>query len=348
MRNWNQCSSSTANSELRAKVQAHLDDLTKPQGSLGRLEELAMQYCLCRGDCSAKIDKMELYTFAGDHGVVDEGVAPFPKEVTRQMVLNMAAGGAAIASMCRTAGIQYRVVDMGVDADFAPDPAIIPSKIGRGTRSFLHGPAMDPAQAEAAIEAGFEIARRSRADLLGIGEMGIGNTSSASALYGLMLTLTAEETVGVGTGATGAVLERKRQVIKESLALHRKGWDGTAFNALCRVGGFEIAGMAGFLLGAASRRVPVVVDGFIATAAAMVAGAMAPNLRDYLYFAHASAEKFHLDYLEKAGVVPILQLGMRLGEGTGAALAMQIIHQAMNCYNTMATFSSAGVSGKGE
>lgn len=334
------------NPDLSQKIQLHLDDLTKPQGSLGRLEEFAMKYCLCRGKADAKINKMKLFTFAGDHGITAEGVAPFPKEVTRQMVLNMCAGGAAVSVLCKNGGIDYSVVDMGVDADFDNHPVLIQSKIGRGTASFKKESAMTTGQCLKAIEAGIQIAQKDDTDLVGIGEMGIGNTSPASALYSLLLDISPDTTVGAGTGATGDLLTHKKKVIAEAVQFHRKEWDKTAFDALQRVGGYEIAGMTGFIIGSALKNIPVVVDGFIASAAAFVAIKIAPSIQDYLFFAHSSAESFHNSFLISMNVKPVLSLEMRLGEGTGSALAMHIINQAVNCYHQMATFSSAGVSEK--
>jgi nicotinate-nucleotide--dimethylbenzimidazole phosphoribosyltransferase len=332
------------NTALSDQIQAHLDFLTKPKGSLGRLEDLVLQYCLCRRSASAKIKSAAVYTFAGDHGITEEGVAPYPKEVTPQMVLNMASGGAAVSVMARNAGIRDYVVDMGVDADFPDSPKLIRRKVAPGTRNFRKGPAMTGQECTQALSAGFDLSIESGCDLLGVGEMGIGNTTSASALYSLLLQLEPEHTVGAGTGASGEVLRRKTRVIQEAVAMHRADWDKTPFDALCRVGGLEIAGMAGFIMGAAANGVPVAVDGFIASAAAAVAMAMTPNLKEYLIFSHQSSERFHSGYLELIGVKPLLDLGMRLGEGTGAVLAMQILMQAMNCYGQMATFASAGVS----
>lgn len=334
----------TADAALTREIQDRLDDLTKPQGSLGRLEEFVMQYCLCRADAAANISKMSLFTFAGDHGITNEGVAPFPKDVTYQMVLNMCTGGAAVSVMCKNAGINYQVVDMGVDADFESHPLLIQSKVARGTTSFRNNHAMTSDQCSEAIKKGIELALKSNYDLAGIGEMGIGNSSPASALYSLLLDIDPELTVGAGTGATGKLLEKKRKVIRESVQFHRATWDKTPFDALQRLGGFEIAAMTGFCLGSAMKRVPVVVDGFIASSAALVALKLAPDVKDYLFFAHSSAEPFHKGFLSMFGIHPILCLDMRLGEGTGSVLAMQIISQAMNCYHQMATFSSAKVS----
>ena len=337
---------STANDDLQNEVVVHLNDLTKPRGSLGRLEEFALQYCLCRGRADAAIRNMQLYTFAGDHGITEEKITPYPSEVTPQMVLNMAHGGAAVSVMCARAGIEYAVVDIGVNADFEKIPGLIIKKVGRGTRNFKIEPAMTSDECEKAIKAGFDLGAGSEADLIGTGDMGIGNTSSASALYSILLDADAAETVGPGTGSTGDLLEKKKAVIAEGVARHKKEWDGSPFDALRRLGGFEIAGMTGLVFGCASKRIPVVIDGFIASAAALVALRMNPAVKDYLFFSHVSAETFHKSFVENEGIKPILSLGMRLGEGTGAVLAMQIIAQAMECYNKMATFSSANVSGK--
>lgn len=335
-----------SNAELEKKAIEHLNDLTKPQGSLGRLEEFALQYCLGRGTADASIKQMRLYTFAGDHGITEEKITPYPSEVTSQMVLNMAHGGAAVSVMCAKAGIEYAVVDIGVKGDFSDMPGLILKKVGRGTKNFKVEPAMTIEECEQAMKVGFELGADVQADIMGTGDMGIGNTSSASALYSLLLDVDATETVGPGTGSTGGLLEKKKAVISEGVSKHKKEWDGSPFDALRRVGGFEIAGMIGLIFGCASKRIPVVIDGFIASAAALVAMRMSPAVKDYLFFSHVSAETFHKSYVEKEGIKPILSLGMRLGEGTGAVLAMQIIIQAMECYNKMATFSSAKVSKK--
>lgn len=337
---------SVKNEVLSNQIQMKLDNLTKPVGSLGRLEGLAHQFCLCRKRADAMIQKAAIFTFAGDHGVTDEGVAPFPKSVTAQMVLNMVHGGAAVSVMSRNAGIMDYVVDMGVDFDFPDHHKLIKRKYSKGTKSFLKGPAMTPEECLKALADGFDLGYEANYDLLGVGEMGIGNTSSASALFSLLLNLEPDSTVGLGTGAPPELLKQKTKVIRESVEMHRIGWDKTPFDALCRVGGFEIAGIVGFLMGAAASSKPIVVDGFIASAAAAVATQMTPNLKDYLFFSHRSAERFHAGYLEVIGMVPILDLGMRLGEGTGSVLAMQIIIQAMNCYHQMATFKSAGIAEK--
>jgi nicotinate-nucleotide--dimethylbenzimidazole phosphoribosyltransferase len=258
----------------------------------------------------------------------------------------MAQGGAAISVMSKKAGIRCSVVDMGVKGVFQELPGLLIRKVAPGTKNFLKGPAMRAEECMKAMDTGFQLAKESGCDLLGIGEMGIGNTSSASAIYSLLLDVDPEESVGMGTGSVGALLERKKQVVREAVSFHRKEWNGSPLEALQRVGGFEIAGMTGMIFGGACHGIPVVVDGFVSSAAALVAIRMDPEVKSYLFFAHASAEKYHGTFLTKQGINPLLSLNMRLGEGTGAVLAMQIIAQAMECYNHMATFQSAGVSDK--
>ena len=332
--------------QLEKKIMDRLNNLTKPIGSLGRLEEIALQYCLCKRSVGATLSRMKIFTFAGDHGITEEQVTPYPSEVTYQMVLNMAEGGAAISVMSKRAGIECAVVDMGVKGEFRQHPGLVIRKVAQGTKNFLREPAMSEEECMEAVEAGFDLARESECDLLGIGEMGIGNTSSASALYSLLLGVDPEESVGMGTGSVGALLERKKEVVREAVSFHKKGWTGSPLEALQRVGGFEIAGMTGMIIGGAGHRIPVVVDGFVASAAALVALRLDPELRSYLFFAHASAERYHDTFLRREGIRPLLSLDMRLGEGTGAVLAMQIIAQALECYHHMATFESAGVSEK--
>jgi nicotinate-nucleotide--dimethylbenzimidazole phosphoribosyltransferase len=333
---------------LKQEIVNRLNNLTKPVGSLGRLEEFALRYCLCRGKVEAEISRMKIFTFAGDHGITEEKITPYPSEVTYQMVLNMINGGAAISVMCKKAGIDCAVVDMGVKGTFHEQSGLLIRKIGSGTKNFLKEPAMSEEECMKALHAGYDLATESGCDLLGVGEMGIGNTSSASALYSLILDVDPLETVGMGTGSVGVLLEKKKQVIREAVLLYKKAVRGAPLEALRRVGGFEIAGMTGMILGAAKTRIPTVVDGFVASAAALVAMRVEPETKDYLFFAHASAEQYHETFLKGEGIRPVLSLDMRLGEGTGSVLAMQIIAQAMECYNRMATFQSAGVSDKAE
>jgi nicotinate-nucleotide--dimethylbenzimidazole phosphoribosyltransferase len=332
------------NKKLEGKIQFHLDDLTKPKGSLGRLEDIAMQYLLCRGSETARIRKPQLFIVAGDHGITEQKITPFPQEVTMQMIANMLQGGAAVSVMSKNAGIWYSVIDAGVAAELPDHPQLIKQKIAPGTADFSCGAAMSHEQCEKALTKGIDLAVKSGTDILGIGEMGIGNTASASALYSLLLDIDTSETVGAGTGALGALLEHKKSIVGKAVRMHRAQWDNTPFDALRRCGGFEVATMTGLILGAASQHIPVVVDGFIAGASALVALYLVPTVRQYLFFSHISAEKFHRDFLRKEGLQPILDLGMRLGEGTGAVLAMQIIMQALNCYHEMATFNSASIS----
>ncbi|NLG16782.1 MAG: nicotinate-nucleotide--dimethylbenzimidazole phosphoribosyltransferase [Fibrobacter sp.] len=337
---------SVENPSLLKDVRERLDNLTKPLGSLGRLEELTETFCLARGTPDARIKRKELFVFAGDHGITEERVAPYPREVTVQMVNNMLSGGAAVTVMCKNAGIDYRIVDMGVEGFFDPHPLLISHSSGKGTANFRRGAAMTAEECGRALEAGFELGYGTAADICAVGEMGIGNTSSASALYSLLLDIDPRTTVGRGTGASDELLEEKRRIIAESVMFHRSQWDKTPFDALKRVGGFEIAGMAGFITGCAAKGVPVVVDGFISTASALCARRMRPEVAGYLIFGHASDEKYHKSALSEMNARPVLDLSMRLGEGTGAVLAINIIEQALNCYHQMATFTSAGVSNR--
>ncbi len=340
------CITPVVNPDLEEAIWARLDNLTKPPRSLGYLEDLVVRYCLCRGSEDADLKEKELFVFAGDHGITEQKVTPYPKEVTPQMVLNMVAGGAAITVMCKTAGVKYSVVDTGVDYDFTASPGLFQANIRKGTRDFSRESAMTTDECARALQLGVELSSKSSADIFAIGEMGIGNTSSASALIALLIGLDGAEAVGMGTGAQGKLLEHKTEVIGKAVRMHREQTDGTPLDMLCRVGGLEIAAMAGSIIGAASTRRPVVVDGFIATSAALAATRLAPNCRDYLIFGHVSSERFHRSVLEQLGARPLLDLGMRLGEGTGAVLALQIVEQAMHCYHYMATFASAGVSNK--
>jgi nicotinate-nucleotide--dimethylbenzimidazole phosphoribosyltransferase len=333
---------------LEREIVNRLNNLTKPVGSLGRLEEFVLRYCLCRANVDAEISRMKIFTFAGDHGITEEKITPYPSEVTYQMVLNMVKGGAAISVMCKKAGVDCAVVDMGVQGTFQEHPGLLIKKIALGTKNFLKEPAMSEEECTKALHAGHDLATKSGCDLLGIGEMGIGNTSSASALYSLILDVDPVETVGMGTGSVGVLFEKKKQVVREAVSLYKKAVSGSPLEALRRVGGFEIAGMTGMILGAAKSRIPTVVDGFVASAAALVAMRVEPETRDYLFFAHASTEQYHETFLKNEGIRPVLSLDMRLGEGTGSVLAMQIIAQAMECYHRMATFQSAGVSDKKE
>ena len=333
---------------LRPAIQAHLDDLTKPQGSLGKLELFAMQYCLAAGTDRPVFGKKHIFCFAGDHGVADEGVSAFPKAVTPQMVRNILGGGAAISALCRHGGIGLTVVDMGVDDPLENAPGLCRRKIARGTANIARGPAMTVEQAEHALEAGIDLALEAAGKgvtLLGTGDMGIANTTPSAALFCALLSLEPEIVAGRGTGVSDEGLRRKIGVIARALEVNRSRLTDP-LAVLAALGGFEIAGICGLILGGAASRIPVVVDGFISSAAALVACRLCPSARDYLFFSHLSQEKGHTVFLDQFGATPILSLDMRLGEGTGAALAMSIVEASIRVYNEMATFSSAGVATK--
>jgi nicotinate-nucleotide--dimethylbenzimidazole phosphoribosyltransferase len=329
---------------------ARLNTLTKPLGSLGRLEDFVRQYAAVRHDPGAKFGGGALMVFVSDHGIADAAVSAYPKAVTVEMLRNIAGGGAAISVLSRSFGYQLFVTDVGVERDTSssPLPGVRYRRVGAGTRNFLEGPAMSLEQASRALEIGIETTHEAAADgatLVGIGEMGIANSTSAATLLATLTGLTPRQLVGRGTGVDNAGLERKVGVVEAALRLHQESFnDGV--RALAAVGGFEIAAMAGACLAAAALKLPLVIDGFIATAAAAAAQKIRPGLSAYMFFGHRSAEGGHSLALEILGAQPILDLGMRLGEGTGAALAMKTIEGALALFNQMATFSSAGVSGK--
>jgi len=337
-----------ADQSLTASIQAHLDDLTKPQGSLGRLEEIAMRYALATATVKPKPGKCRIYCFAGDHGVADEGVSAFPKEVTPQMVFNMLAGGAAINVFARHAGAELKVVDMGVDYDFANAPNLLHHKVARGTANIATGPAMTKAQTIQALEVGIALATQAAGEgisLLGTGEMGIANTTPATALFAAYLGLKPATITGRGTGVDDTRLQHKINVIEKAIAFNKASLTDP-LSILATLGGFEIAGIAGLVLGGAANRIPVVVDGFISTAGALAAIKLQPAAADYVFFSHLSEEAGHRVVMKALDIKPILELNMRLGEGTGGALAMTIIQASLKMLNEMATFSSAHVSGK--
>jgi nicotinate-nucleotide--dimethylbenzimidazole phosphoribosyltransferase len=328
-----------ASPALRQKIQARLDNLTKPPGSLGRLEDLALRYGMARGTADLRLDSKRMFVFCADHGIAAEGVSAYPADVTAQMVRNFVRGGAAINVLCRRYGIETTIVDMGVSGP--AEPGALDRKIAAGTRSWLREPAMTEEQGVRSIEAGIELAPD--ADVLGVGEMGIGNTTTAAALLCAFSGIEPALAVGRGTGVTDAALRRKADVVRQGLALHKPD-PRDPIGVLAAIGGFEIGGMCGFLLSAAARRVPIVVDGFIAGAAVLVAQALAPQIRDYLFFAHQSAESGHARMLDFLGAAPLLSLGMRLGEGTGAALGIGLLETSVRLYREMATFAEAAVS----
>ena len=327
-------------------AQKHLDNLTKPPGSLGRLEEFARRLVAITEDARPILDKKVIFTFAGDHGIVDEGVSAYPKEVTPQMVFNIVAGGAAINVLSRHAGSDVVVVDIGVDHDFGTMEGLVNRKVMRGTRNFAKGPAMTREQAVKCIECGIELAEsyaQKGYKIVGTGEMGIGNTTPSSAIVAVLTGSPVPEVTGRGTGISDDALSRKARVIEEAIRLNNPD-PKDAIDVLSKVGGTEIGGIAGLVLGAASRRIPVVVDGFISTAGALIAHSIQPSVKDYMFAAHQSVERGHRMALQAMGLTPILDLGMRLGEGTGAALAMLLIEGGLKIYEEMATFAEAGVT----
>jgi nicotinate-nucleotide--dimethylbenzimidazole phosphoribosyltransferase len=331
-------------------AQARLDTLTKPRGSLGLLEEIVCRYAAIRGDTDARRGVGVLAVFVADHGIADEGVSAYPKSVTLEMLRNIANGGAAISTLARHLGYPLVIVDVGVAIDTSSNAlsGVRYHRIGAGTASFIRGPAMSVEQGRAALEVGIEVARAEAAagaTLIGLGEMGIGNTTAATAVLASLTGIAAAQLVGHGTGLDDLGLRHKLEVIEAGLRLHRAA-AGDAIATLAAFGGFEIAAMAGACLGAAAARVPVVIDGFIASAAAVAAERLYPGLRRHLFFGHRSAERGHAAVLEKIDARPILDLGVRLGEGVGAALAMKLIESALVMFHEMATFASAGISGK--
>lgn len=332
------------------KAEARQLELTKPPGSLGRLEEVANRCAAIFGGLSFTLSKPRIVLFAGDHGVCAEGVSPFPQEVTAQMVLNFLGGGAAINCLARAGGIDLKVVDVGVAAALPDVPGLVRKNVAAGTRNFCQGPALTVEEARRAVEAGIEMADEAAADgcdLLGFGEMGIGNTTAASALAAALTGLAPAVVVGRGAGADDACVARKISAVERALVLHAATL-ARPLDMLASIGGLEIGAMCGFCLGAAANRRPVLVDGFIATAGAALAVRMHPATADYLFAAHGSVEPGHKHLLALIGLRPLLELGMRLGEGTGAALAVSLLRAAAAAFTGMATFASAGVSNAAE
>ena len=337
---------------LLAQAQARLDRLTKPVGSLGRLEELAARYVMITGELKPQIPRGAVFTFAADHGVTAEGVSAYPSAVTPQMILNFLRGGAAVNVLARHVGIEVRVVDIGVNFDFEAAPGLIHKKVMPGTKNLLAESAMSPAQAEQALQVGIELAREAAQQgigLIGTGEMGIGNTTASSAITAVLPGRPVSEVTGRGTGIDDASHAHKIEVIQRALVLHRLD-QADAMQVLTKVGGLEIAGLAGLMLGAAAARIPVVLDGFIAGAAALIAVGLQPRCKDYLIASHRSVERGHQAILEHLGLKPLFDLDLRLGEGTGACLGMSLVFAAIKVLTEMATFDEAGVSertGKG-
>ncbi|ABN62841.1 nicotinate-nucleotide--dimethylbenzimidazole phosphoribosyltransferase [Shewanella sp. SP2S2-4] len=336
-------------------IQQKIDLKTKPPGALGQLESLALQIARVQATDSQQTDQPQntvlkivqptMLVFAGDHGIAAEGVSIAPSEVTRQMVQNFAHGGAAINVFCRQVGFTLEVIDCGILTPVEGVEGIIDQRLGAGTGA-IH---LEPAMALETVDKGFAMARdlierhhQAGCNLVAFGEMGIGNTSAAAAIMAAIMQLDVIDCVGRGTGINSETLERKLMLIELALLLHQSALTGPKSVLAC-LGGFEIVQMTGAMLAAAERKMLVVVDGFIATAAALVAVQIAPNVRDYLIFAHQSDEQGHKRMLEFLQAKPLLSLGLRLGEGTGAALALPLIQASVNFYNQMASFSDAGI-----
>jgi nicotinate-nucleotide--dimethylbenzimidazole phosphoribosyltransferase len=329
-----------------AEARTRQDKLTKPAGSLGRLEELSIQIAGIQGKARPVIENKAMITMAGDHGIVDEKIGNWPREVTAQMVENFLRGGAGINVLARQAGARIVFVDMGIASDLKPSPQLVVRKIGYGTKNMFLGPAITREQAVKAVEAGIEIVSGEAdkgLDIVGTGDMGIGNTTVSSAIFAAMTGKPVEEVTGRGTGLTDEQLAHKISVIKRALTVNKPD-PSQPLDVLAKVGGFEIGGLAGVMLGAAARRIPVLIDGFISGAAALIAVALAPQLKDFIIAAHCSAEAGHAAMLKHLGLKPLLNLDMRLGEGTGAALGIFIAEAAVRTLNEMATFAEAGVS----
>ena len=328
------------------QARARQNRLTKPAGSLGRLEDLSIQLASIQGTLHPDVSRKSVIVMAADHGVAKEGVSAYPADVTRQMVMNFVQGGAAINVLARQAGARISVVDMGVAGDCPGSLSVINARNDHGTRNMAECPAMTRQQAEDTILRGMEIAEREYSrgvDILATGDMGIGNTTPSSAMTAVFTDLPVEQVTGRGTGIDDRGLSAKVAVIEKAMRVNRPDRKDP-LDVLAKVGGFEIGGLAGLIIGSAARRVPVVVDGFISSTAALLACEMLPEVRPYLIAAHCSVEIGHRAVLEKIGLEPLLDLRMRLGEGTGAALAFHIVEASIRILNEMATFEDAGVS----
>lgn len=336
--------SSINNPTLAARLDDAINHKTKPLGSLGTLEALAKQIGLIQDTVAVSVDRPAIIVFAGDHGVVAEGVSAYPQDVTWQMVENFLMQGAAINVFARHNGCALHVVDAGVAHDFGACPGLVDRKIALGTRNFAVEPAMTPAQCDSAMAYGAALVADIHGNVVGFGEMGIGNTTSAAALMHKLTGIPVADCVGAGTGLSTEGIRNKQRVIEAAIALHADADDPVA--VLATFGGFEIAMMVGAMLQAAALRKVLLIDGFIVTSALLVAARIEPAILDYCVFAHCSDEAGHRRMLEALNARPLLQLGLRLGEGTGAALALPLLHAAVNFLNQMATFGSAAVSEK--
>ncbi len=327
-------------------VQRRIDQLTKPLGALGRLEALMLQLALVLGSDEARLHDPQLVVFAADHGIAAQGVSAYPQAVTVQMVANMLAGGAAVSVLARQHGLTLTVVDCGVASDLPAAPGMVRAKLRQGSADASREPAMSPAECEAAMRNGRELLQSLPGNVLLLGEMGIGNTSAAALLMSRLTGLPLAQCVGRGTGLDDAGLAHKQRVLEQALARH--AGVQAPLDVLAALGGLEIATMVGAVLAAAQEQRIVLVDGFITTAAVAVAAALQPLVLQRCVFAHASAESGHARWLQLMGVQPLLDLGLRLGEGSGAALAWPLLQSAERLLAEMASFASAGVSERTE
>lgn len=333
--------------DLLNKAQGRLDMLTKPKDSLGRLEEFAKRFVAVTGNLRPRINRKVIFTFAGDHGVAEEGVSAFPKEVTVQMVYNFLNGGAGINVLARHAGAEVVIIDIGVDFDFGDLKGLEKRKVISGTKNIRLGPAMTRDEAIECMEVGISLADEYAVEgaIFGTGEMGIANTTPSSAMIAAFSGLPPSEVTGRGTGIDDKAFNNKVKVIEDALKVNRPDAKDP-IDVLSKLGGAEIAGIAGLIIGAAAKRVPVVVDGFISTAGALVAYELKNEVKDYLFSAHNSVEKGHSVMLKRIGLRPLIDLSLRLGEGTGAALGISLVEAGVKIYNEMATFGDAGVCEK--
>lgn len=328
------------------EAQRRQDALTKPQGSLGRLESLSIKVAGIKGNPKPQIIHKVVFTLAGDHGVVEEGVSAYPSDVTSQMVYNFLRGGAAINVLARQVGARVVVADLGVRSVLEPHPDLKDKKVAMGTRNLVKGPAMSRQEAIRSIEAGIELVEEELnkgIDILGTGDMGIGNTTPSSAITAVLTGAEVEQVTGRGSGLDDEGWKRKIKIIRRALEINRPD-PGDPIDVLSKVGGFEIGGLAGVILAGTKNRIPVVLDGFISGAAALIASSLTPHLKPYLIASHQSEEPGHKIILAHLGLNPILNLNLRLGEGTGSALGIFLVEAALKILNEMVTFDEAGVS----
>lgn len=341
---------SSPGNSLDAALLDKINNKTKPLGALGQLEQLALQIGRIQKTLTPALANPQILVFAGDHGAAKAGVSAYPQDVTWQMVENFLAGGAAINVFAKHNGLGLRVIDAGVAHDFGARDGLVDAKVGPGTRNYIEEPAMSAHECAAALVKGAEIARKladEGCNVLGFGEMGIGNTASASLITHVLTGASLDDCVGRGTGLDDAGLARKRDLLAQAVARAALPADADPMNVLAEFGGFEIVMMAGAMLGAAERGMTLLIDGFIVTSALLAASRIATAIREYCIFCHRSAEPGHLAQLAELQADPLIDLGLRLGEGTGAALAWPLVSASVAFLNEMASFASAGVSEKG-